>query len=107
MSEHSESVILDVTDFDNWPNHYFSADEVRIPTGGKLIPQIKRSTVVQVDKEAAEQEACRLAIASPGHRFAVFTFAGVVEAKHVATHITLGGKVIDTTLKPVWQEHDL
>lgn len=94
MSEHSECVVVDVTDFDQWPTHY----------GSTVIAVGKRPTVIQPDRETAEREAVRLAQANPGHRFAVFTFAGVVETTTVPTHITLGGKVVSTTTKPVWTE---
>jgi len=94
MTEHSESMVVDVTAFDQWPTH-FSATE--------MAPG-KRPTVIQPDRDTAEREAVRLANANPGHRFAVFTVVGVVETTTVPTHITLGGKVISTTTKPVWSE---
>jgi hypothetical protein len=97
MSENSESVILDVTHFDQWADHF---------SMGKRVPDVKRSTVVHPDKATAEQEAVRLALAHPGKRFAVFTYVGVVSAQAVPSHTSLGGQVITIT-KPVWQERDL
>lgn len=105
MSEHSESVVLDVTDYDTW--WLEARATMGLPDGSAVIPMGKRSSVIQRDREVAEREAVRLAQAHPGRRFAVFTFVGVVEAKHVATHVTLGGRVVATTMKPVWQERDL
>ena len=98
MSEHSESVILDVTEYDTWSKHF---------GGGVVAPLVKRPSVVQPDRESAEREAVRLAQAHPGHRFAVFTLVGIVQTKEVPTHITLGGKTVAATTKPVWQERDL
>lgn len=97
MSEHSECVVLDVTDSDQWSQPY----------GGLLIPVHKRSTVVQPDRETAEREAVRLAQAHPGHHFAVFALLGIVESKEIPTHTTLGGTVMATARKPVWRERDL
>lgn len=94
-TEHHECVILDVTEFDQWHE--------RPEQSTVVIPADKRSTVLQATREQAESEACRLALAHPGKRFAVLQVVGVVEAKSVPTHVTLGGKVVSTTHRPVWE----
>lgn len=88
-----ECVVLNVSDFDNWGE-----------TWGAFchIPANQRSTVIHLDRDIAEQEAVRLLRAGKGQRFAVLAVVGVVELKEVATHVTLGGKVISTVEKPVW-----
>lgn len=100
----SECVILDVTDADEWKQrtlgYYLETDRPTLP----LIPEGKRPTVMQPDRDTAEREASRLCRRFPGRRFAVLELAGVVQAKEVPTHVTLGGAVVASALRPVWDE---
>lgn len=81
-------VIIDVTEGDrfdapSWPRRH----------GGLVIPEVRRPTILQGDREVADAEALRLAAAHPGRYFAVFEAVRVAYTVKAPTHVTLGGKV--------------
>jgi len=84
----SAFVIIDVTEGDrfdapSWPRRH----------GGLVIPERRRPTILQGDREVVHAEALRLAAAHPGHHFVVFEAARVAHSVKVPTHVTLRGKV--------------
>lgn len=84
----SAFVIIDVTEGDR-----FHAPSWARRHGGLVIPERRRPTILQGDREVADTEALRLAAAHPGHQFVVFQAARVAHTVRVPTHVTLGGKV--------------
>lgn len=55
-------------------------------------------TVLHPSREVAEAEALRLTLAHPGRQFAVFEAVSAGHTYKVATHITLGGQVVQEQL---------
>jgi hypothetical protein len=81
-------LILELTDHDSWPQIHAIGD------GPRRIPEFRRPTVLQPDRETAEKEALRLAAAHPGRRFVIFEPVSQGITVKVPTHVTLGGKTI-------------
>lgn len=100
----SECVIIDVTDADEWEartlGYYLQAERPTLP----VIPEDKRSTVMQPDRATAEREAASLCRRHPGRRFAVLEVVGVVQAREVPTHVSLSGRVLAIERRPTWDE---
>lgn len=91
MSWTSPCLIVDVTDVESWRSH---------PGGGDVIPDLRRPTVLQPDRGAAEAEGKRLAARFPDRSFAIFEACLLAKSIKVPTHITLGGKVVQERLQP-------
>lgn len=89
-------LILELSDHQAWgqPAHLIGASAPHI------IPEARRPTMLQTDRETAEREAMRLARTRPGGVFVVFApvCAGMLVA--VPTHITIGGQVVLTKKVP-------
>lgn len=78
-------LVVEVSDFDEWPSHH---------SGGARVPGRCMPTVLHLSREVAEQEAKRLAAKMPGRVFLILEAQLLATTVKVATHITLGGKVI-------------
>lgn len=87
-------LILDVTDRDTWPQIHATGE------GPQRIPEVRRPTVLQLDRETAEKEALRLAQEHPGRRFVVFQAMAAGTTVEVPTHMTLGVKVVACRHQP-------
>ena len=84
-------MILEVSEAENWqPGAPLAMDG----GGTRVIPPVRRPTVLQPDRETAEREALRLARVHPGARFVVFEAVAAGITVKVPTHTTLGGKVV-------------
>ena len=78
-------VIIDVTDSHDWSDRF---------GGGTAIPEVKRPTVLQANRPAAEREAQRLAKAHPNRQFAIFEAVAAGITIKVPTHVNLKGDVL-------------
>lgn len=85
-------LVVDVTDFQHWGTHH---------SGGSLVPGDCRPTVLHLSRQVAELEAKRLAAAHPSRTFCVLEAAVLAACVRVPTHITLGGKVVKESQRPM------
>lgn len=97
----SECVIINVTDYMEW-----WAIDARNLAAEKFvpIPDSKRPTVLQPDRETAEKEAARLVAANPGSRFAVFECVGIVKARILGDNDQVKGVGPCNAVAPHWEE---
>ena len=79
-------LILDGAGIDTWQKHH---------SGGLLIPDRRRPSVLQADRETAEREAMRLGALHDG-LFVVFAPVAMVKRVPEATHVNLRGEVLHT-----------
>lgn len=77
-------LLLDVTLIDSWPQRH----------GGHAIPEIRRPSLLQPNREIAEAEALRLNKAHPGHHFVVFEAKSMSRTVKVPTHVSITGQVL-------------
>src|SRR3569833_1368495 len=76
-------LIVDVCEADQWePRH-----------GARVIPSVRRPSMLQPSRAVAEQEAMRLARTHPDRRFVVFEAVAAGITTGVPSHVTLAGKV--------------
>lgn len=80
-------VIIDIADSDEWPLRFGNSH---------AIPDAKRPTILNLSRDAVEQEALRLANAYPLGRFCIFEASQVTVAVKVPTHVNFEGKVLNT-----------
>jgi len=87
-------LIVECSEADTWPNLYTGEPPRSSTNPGPLrIPENRKPTMLQPDRETAEEEARRLAAAKGGDRvFVVFEAAAAVRMVTIPTHTTLGGK---------------
>lgn len=77
-------LILELSNSGDWqPRH-----------GCRVIPDIRRPTVLHPSREIAEAEALKLIASNPGRCFVIFEANQAAVSVEVPTHITLGGKVV-------------
>ncbi len=79
-------LILELSDADEWPSPAWAP--------GQLIPDRRRPSMLQPDRETAEREALRLADRYPGGRFVVFAPVTQGVTVKVPTHVTMAGKAV-------------
>lgn len=77
-------VIIETSESDDWTPAWNAPS--------KIIPQPRRPTMLQPDRETAEREAVRLAAAHPGKRFVVFSPVSVGLTIKVPSHVTMSGR---------------
>lgn len=92
----SPCLIVDITDLDQWPNFYNAAAPVPLAGCPQRIPQDRQPTVLQPSEKVAIEEARRLALRFPGHRFAIFEARLMGLAADVPSHVTVSGQVFQT-----------
>jgi hypothetical protein len=80
-------LILDGADLDGWTKHH---------SGGLLIPERKRPTVLQADRARAEAEVLRLAREHPGGLFVLYAPVAIAKRVPEASHVNLRGEVMRT-----------
>lgn len=78
-------LILDGRDQSEWQRHH---------SGGLLIPQSDRPTVLQADRVTAEKEALRLAQNFPSGVFVVFAPVAIAKRLPEVTHVNLKGQPV-------------
>ena len=81
-------LILDGADMDTWQRHH---------SGGLLVPERKRPTVLQADRQRAELEVLRLAREHMGGMFVLFAPVAIAKRVPEATHVNLRGEVLRTS----------
>lgn len=78
-------IIIEMSEAEQWPSAEWAPS--------KVIPAVRRPTMLQPDRETAEREALRLTEMHPGRRFVVFAPVSAGVTAKIPTHVTLGGKV--------------
>lgn len=91
-------LILDITDVHAWVGLDFTPVPLA-PSRPRRIPAGRICTVLQPDRETAEEEAMRLARQNPDGRFAVFELVALADSANVPTHTTLAGNVVACELR--------
>jgi len=79
-------VVIELGDAETWPQRTWAP--------GRVIPERRRPTMLQPDRETAEKEALRLAGRHPDRRFVVFAPIAAGVTVKVPTHVTITGKVV-------------
>lgn len=85
-------LVVEISDAEDWaplavPGRIFKEPFAR------HVPENRRPTVLQPDRETATAEAMRLAGRHPGKRFAIFRATDLAMTVDVPSHITPAGQV--------------
>lgn len=81
-------LILDGSDLDLWRRHR---------SGGRLVPDGKRPTVLQPDRKTAEDECLRLARYHADGLFVLFAPVAIARRVPECTHVNLRGEPVRHT----------
>jgi len=79
-------VVIELGDAETWVQPAWAP--------GRIIPDRRRPSMLQPDRETAEKEALRLAGLHPDRRFVVFAPIAAGVTVKVPTHVTMSGKVV-------------
>lgn len=85
-------LILEWSDAGTWVNPW-THEPPRLERAPVVIPPDHRPTVLQPNREVAEAEAKRLALAHPGKQFAILEAKAVAITSRVPSYVTVGGQV--------------
>ncbi len=91
-------LILDLTDFGNWPSAHVGDEALARSEQPLRIPQGSRPTVLQMSRPAAEREVLRLAARYPSANFALLEVTHVTVSVPTATHVNLNGMALRTDM---------